>query len=148
MDLGRYWPDLDARPGSWRRTRMRAPDPDPDARPGSRPLWPGFWFRIQTRIGFYGSESLCGLNTQYIFSDFNVEFRLNFSRNAIIYGTNPKPDKYAAMAFERRGGILLQIKSGLKIVVMVACCFYSMLKFFREESGGSEAPIHRIARWG
>jgi hypothetical protein len=41
----------------------------------------------------------------------------------VIYGTNPIPDKYAAMACERRGGISLQIKSGLKIVFMVARCF-------------------------
>ncbi len=38
--------------------------PDPDAGHGSGPLWPGFWFRIRTRIRIYGSRSRCGLNAR------------------------------------------------------------------------------------
>ncbi len=37
---------------------------DTDSGPGSRPLWPGFWFRVRTRIRIYGSGSGCCLKAQ------------------------------------------------------------------------------------
>ncbi len=107
------------------------PWPGTDSGPGSGPLWPGFWFRVRTRIRVYGSGSGC-LPESTAFLDYLRTF-------TDFYGLDWYLRRYARVC-GLRGELLL--KSGLKQEKLSVRPYYFLdcAQVFTRVEGGIGGP--------
>ncbi len=119
------------------------PWPGTDSGPGSGPLWPGFWFRVRTRIRVYGSRSGC-LPESTDFLDYLRTFTDFFG----LLRTRMVPEKICSGVRWNGGKLLLKIWIKTRKIVGSTALLFRLRSSFYTSRGGDRRPQFAVWRVG